>query len=69
MPRLAFLHPDKPAVVYFFLGTYLFSVNMTDSAVVQFGRRENMVEVFNGPQPINWRYVLAWVPRYKMVRC
>jgi hypothetical protein len=69
VPELAFLHPDKPDVVYFFLGTYLFSVNVTDSAVVQFGRRENMVEVLNGPQPINWRYVLAWVPRYKMVRC
>jgi hypothetical protein len=35
-PVLAFLHPDKHAVVYFFLDEYLFSVNVYDSAVVQF---------------------------------
>ncbi|XP_039787216.1 uncharacterized protein LOC120653564 [Panicum virgatum] len=70
VPALAFLHPDKHAVVYFFLDEYLFSVNVYDSAVVQFAGepRGDVVEVIDGPQPINWRYVLAWVPRFKMVR-
>ncbi|PUZ76043.1 hypothetical protein GQ55_1G259000 [Panicum hallii var. hallii] len=69
-PVLAFLHPDKHAVVYFFLDEYLFSVNVYDSAVVQFAgeARGDVVEVIDGPQPINWRYVLAWVPNFKMVR-
>jgi len=70
LPALAFLHPDKHAVVYFFLDEYLFSVNVYDSAVVQFAGepRGDVVEVIDGPLPINWRYVLAWVPRFKMVR-
>nr|CAB3450005.1 unnamed protein product [Digitaria exilis] len=70
VPALAFLHPHKHAVVYFFLDEYLFSVNVNDSAVVQFAGepRGDVVEVPGGPQPINWRYVLAWVPPYKMVR-
>ena len=70
VPALAFLHPDKHAVVYFFLDEYLFSVNVYDSAVVQFAGepRGDVVEVIDGPLPINWRYVLAWVPRFKMVR-
>lgn len=69
-PVLAFLHPHKHAVVYFFLNDYLFSVNVYDSEVVQFAAepRGDVVEVPGGPKPINWRYVLAWVPPYKMVR-
>jgi hypothetical protein len=61
LPALAFLHPDKHAVVYFFLDEYLFSVNVYDSAVVQFAGepRGDVVEVIDGPLPINWRYVLA----------
>ncbi|CAL4968889.1 unnamed protein product [Urochloa decumbens] len=70
-PELAFLDPDKHSVVYFFLDAYLFSVDVNESAVVEFAAkpRGDVVQVEGGPQPINWRYVIAWVvPRFKMVR-
>ncbi|CAN6278809.1 unnamed protein product [Urochloa humidicola] len=70
-PELAFLDPDKHPVVHFFLDAYLFSVDVNESAVVEFAGepRGDVVQVQGGPQPINWRYVLTWaVPRFKLVR-
>ncbi|XP_062230080.1 uncharacterized protein LOC133927655 [Phragmites australis] len=65
VPVLALLHPGNPDVVYFFLEQYLFSVNVSESRVVEFVReRCDLIQVVAGPvrpPPISWRYVIAWV--------
>ncbi|KAF8670901.1 hypothetical protein HU200_050168 [Digitaria exilis] len=59
VPVLALLHPANPDVAYFFLGHYLFGVDVDSSEVVDFlpvqhGLREVAL-------PFSWRHVLAWM--------
>ncbi|KAL6899798.1 hypothetical protein ACP4OV_006456 [Aristida adscensionis] len=65
-PALALLHPTNPDVVFFFLGQYLFSVDVSSSEVVDFLNGEpydlqvDVAGLVRRP-PISWRYVLAWM--------
>ena len=62
---VALVHPNEPAVVYFFLEQYVFSVDVNQSAVVHFA----VMPEDGVPRPINRRDVLAWKrPPFKTVR-
>lgn len=58
VPVVALLHPNEPDVVYFFLGKYVFSVDVNRSAVVHFAVMPNQQD--GVPRPINQRDVLSW---------
>ncbi|KAK3154324.1 hypothetical protein QOZ80_2BG0189070 [Eleusine coracana subsp. coracana] len=56
VPVLAFVHPDKPHVVYFFLTKYMFAVDVSSSEVVEF------VRDLRQPRIDHWRNcLLPWV--------
>ncbi|XP_066327638.1 uncharacterized protein [Miscanthus floridulus] len=64
VPVVALVHPNEPAVVYFFLEQYVFSVDVNQSAVVHFA----VMPEDGVPRPINQRDVLAWKrPPFKTV--
>jgi hypothetical protein len=68
IPVVALVHPNEPAVVFFFLEQYVFSVDVIQSAVVHLavmpGQQDDGV-----PRPIYQRDVLAWKrPPFKTVR-
>ncbi|KXG30385.1 uncharacterized protein LOC8061049 [Sorghum bicolor] len=58
VPVVALVHPHEPAVVYFFLEQYVFSVDVNQSAVVHFAVMPDQQD--GVPRPINQRDVLAW---------
>ncbi|OEL15984.1 hypothetical protein BAE44_0022996 [Dichanthelium oligosanthes] len=67
IPVLVLVHPEKPAVVYFFLEQYVFSVNVKESTVEEFA--EMPAGQVALPRPINQHDVLAWLrPHFKLVR-
>ncbi|KAL6624719.1 hypothetical protein ACP70R_032040 [Stipagrostis hirtigluma subsp. patula] len=67
VPEIALMHPARPDVVYFFLFTYFFSVDVRRSVVLEFSPDSygDLVQpVYANPRPpVNWRYVLPWVLR------
>lgn len=69
VPVVALVHPNEPAVVYFFLDHYVFSVDVNQSAVVDFAVMPGPDQQGGLPRPINQRDVLAWKrPPFKTVR-
>lgn len=51
-PRVAFIHPENPDIVYFFVKKYLFAVNRRTKKVVESEAHEGRASSSSG--------VLAW---------